>query len=111
MKSIVLLLSICVLFTSCYSYKTYSGAPEKILVGKKYHFDFKNGKEGIYRIDSIGQDAYYYKRGNKVKSIAFSEIQKTEQGKFSITRTAGLTGGVAIAATGIAAIIVFLTNW
>jgi len=111
MRIITILCVVCVLFTSCYSYKPYQGAAAQTPVDAKYHFDLESGKEFSTRIDSVGTDAYYITKYGKVETVPFSEVQLLEDRKFSTGRTLGLAGLIMVAAASIAAVIIFATNF
>jgi hypothetical protein len=111
MKKIALLLATVLLLNSCYSYRPFSSTPEAITIGKKYHFDLKSGDEFIRKIDSIDTNAYYVTRGGVAEKIDFSEVSRLEEGKFSIGRTLGLSGMVAVGTAAVVGMIIFLTNW
>tara|TARA_R100000935_G_scaffold58757_1_gene97574 strand:+ start:11747 stop:12088 length:342 start_codon:yes stop_codon:yes gene_type:complete len=111
MKSIVLLCSFCILFTSCYSYRPINQTSATILAGNKYHFDLKNGTEFNKKIDSVGKDVYYITKGGKVRSIAFSDVSKLEEGSFSTGRTLGFSGLVTLGAAIIAGFILFVSSY
>lgn len=110
MKSILLLCSFCILFTSCYSYKPYSGNPTEVSIDKKYHFDLTNGKEFNRKIDSVDTSAYYVTRRGKSQKIDFSEVDRLEEGNFSTGKTFGFSGVIALGAATVAAFIVLVTN-
>ena len=111
MKYILLLSSFCILFTSCYSYKPYSGDPTEIKADKKYHFDLKNGREFNRKIDSVDTNAYYVSRAGKPQKIDFNEVLRLEEAKFSTGRTIGFSGLVVLGVTAITTVIYFLTSW
>ncbi len=110
MRNIVSLFILCILFQSCYSFKTFNQSPDETTVGELYKFDLTNGKEFQAQIDSIGENSLYLKKGDRIIQIPYSEIKVIETAEKSTGKTVGLISIIAAGAALVAAIVIAISN-
>ena len=111
MKVIAILFVCCILFQSCYSYKTFDQTSKEVNVGEVYKFDLNNRKEFHAKIDSLDQNFLYAKKSKKNIQIPHSEIRAVETAKKSTGRTVGLISIIAAGAALVTAIIYAISSW
>ncbi|WP_282163187.1 hypothetical protein [Ulvibacterium marinum] len=108
MKTKIWLLTSCMVFSSCYSYKTMDTGTSVISKGKKYKIitaDNKNHKIWILKYGDtlIGRKS---KSSGTLTKLAQEEVMVIKERKFSFLKTAGLPIILAGTALGILAITV-----
>ena len=92
MKTRILLLAGCMLFSSCYSYRTMDTEIHKIVEGKKYRIVTTDDKKHKIRILKYGDTLV----GRKSKSsrtfikLAKEEVKVIKERKLSLLKTMGL---------------------
>ena len=92
MKTRILLLAGCMLFSSCYSYRTMDTELSKLVEGKKYKIVTTDGKKHKIRILKYGDTLV----GRKSKSsrtpikLTKEEVKDIKERKFSLLKTVGL---------------------
>jgi hypothetical protein len=98
MKKLLFLLSISILFQSCYSYKSIDY--NNIETEKKQKFEIK-GAEGTYsegRLVSKNEKTIVLENKGQTQTISKEEIYDIKVREFSILKSAGLTVLIPIAA-------------
>jgi hypothetical protein len=98
MRKLLFLLSISILFQSCYSYKSIDY--KNIETEKKQKFEIK-GAEGTYsegRLVSKNEKTIVLENKGQTQTISKEEIYDIKVREFSILKSAGLTVLIPIAA-------------
>ena len=89
MKNLIYLLSSCILFSSCYSYKTVDLSKNKLILTEKYKIKTATSKKIKGRIAKFNDNTLVLIK-NKIKTeILLSEIQSIKKRKFSYLKTIG----------------------
>ena len=90
MKAILLLLTSCILFTSCFSYKNIDIASTNILIGKKYKIETLDSVKIKAKVISVSDNSLSLQKKETQTEIPFSEIETIKIRKFSYLKTAGV---------------------
>ena len=86
MKKFLLLISVAILFQSCYSYKAIDNIPSQYEIGKTYKV--KQGKKSEkVKIISKTDSTLIVKHKFEEKLVSLNSISKAEKRKFSIVKT------------------------
>ena len=91
MKSIAFLFSICILFTSCFGYKSIELTSSEITVGKKYRITTIDSTEIDAIIVSATDNTVSIKKKETQSEIPFSKIKTIKKNKFSFLKSGLLT--------------------
>ncbi|MCH3882790.1 hypothetical protein [Tenacibaculum aquimarinum] len=95
LKLVSVLLSYCILFQSCYSYKTIKGDEKDIELLKKYKIDLKNSKRIKGKIVGFYNDTIQLLSKGKTLKISEKDVKEIKKRKFSILKTSLTTLTVA----------------
>ena len=87
MKSIIYLLSILLLFQSCYSYKTFDLKEYETVKPKKVKIILKDVRKIKGKIIEFTDDKITIEKENQVYEISKSEIVNIKKRKFSLIKT------------------------
>ena len=92
MKKLIFLLSISVLFQSCFSYKSVNY--NEIAIGKKPKVEVKGvgGTNSKGRLVSKNEQLMILENNGQLQEMPVSEIYEVKVRKFSILKSAGLLG-------------------
>tara|TARA_R110001599_G_scaffold319328_1_gene529135 strand:- start:30 stop:362 length:333 start_codon:yes stop_codon:yes gene_type:complete len=96
MKKLAYLLSILILFQSCYSYKTFDLNNYETIKPKKVKIELKNAKKYDGKIIEYSINRIVLKNTIKTRIISVSEIEKIKGRKFSLAKTLGFTYGILV---------------
>ena len=89
MKNLSILLLFCVLFQSCYSYKTVHLDKNTIKLSKKHKIVLTNLKKVEGKVLAMSKDTLLLSMGNQKIKISTSNIFDIQERKFSFLKTAG----------------------
>lgn len=89
MKNLSILLLFCVLFQSCYSYKTVHLDKNTIKLSKKHKIVLTNLKKVEGKVLAMSKDTLLLSMGNQKIKIPTSNIFDIQERKFSFLKTAG----------------------
>ncbi|APG65067.1 hypothetical protein LPB136_06765 [Tenacibaculum todarodis] len=95
LKHVSILLSYCILFQSCYSYKTIKSNEKDIELLKKYKIDLKNSKRIKGKIVGFYNDTVQILSKGKNLKISEKDIKEIKKRKFSLLKTSLTTLTVA----------------
>ena len=104
MKIILTLLSSCILFSSCYSYRSVDLSTHQILVNKKYRITTKESKKTKVKIYKVSDSTItFVKKGIKTE-IPLYGVKDIKKRRFSYLKTIGFTVSMVLISTIIYAI-------
>ena len=87
MKNIIYLLSILLLFQSCYSYKAFDLKEYETVKPKKVKIELKDARKLKGKVTEIRKDIIAIKNYREIVEIPISQIEKIEKRKFSYLKT------------------------
>lgn len=103
LKHVSILISYCILFQSCYSYKTIKSNEKDIELFKKYKIDLKNSKIIKGKIVGFYNDTIQVLSKGKNLKISEKDIKEIKKRKFSLLKTSLTTLTVAA----VSALVIF----
>ncbi len=104
MKTKIWLLTGCMFFSSCHSYKTMDVGMSKITEGKKYKIVTTYNKNHKIRILKYGDTLVGRKSSGVFIKFAKEDVKVIKERKFSLLKTVGLPVILTGAALGVVAI-------
>jgi hypothetical protein len=96
MKRVAFLLSIIILFQSCYSYKKVDFNNYDFKKSEKVKIDLNNSKKIKGKVIDRNDSEIQLKSRRKTIKVPFSSIKKIRIRKFSILKTAGTVLGLTV---------------
>lgn len=109
MRKVIYLLSMLILFQSCYVYKSFDIEKEKVKKLARFKIELKNSKVLKGKISKVQKDTTVFINFFKTYKIHNSEILNIQKKKFSLWKTtkvaASLYLGIVIIGVGLASIL------
>lgn len=109
MKNLILILSVTILFQSCYSYKTINNN-QPFVEGKKYKIKANGGTTKATFINTTDSTSTF-RTCKKEFQVATNEIMKIKKRKFSATKTILGSSGFLLAAGFVVLAVSFKPNY
>ena len=95
MKNTIYILSLLILFQSCYSYKTFDLNRSENLVSEKVKIELKDSRKFKGKITELKKDIIKIKNSDKIIEIPISQITKIKGRKFSWLKTYALGASIS----------------
>ena len=99
MKNTIFILSLLILFQSCYSYKTFDLNDSENLVQEKVKIELKDSRKFKGKITELKKDIIKIKNSDKIIEIPISQITKIKGRKFSWWKTTILKSSIGFLVT------------
>lgn len=96
MKRLVYLMTILILFQSCYSYKKFDFTNYELKKSNKFRIHLDNSKKIKGKIIAINNKGIHLKLRNKIFKFSYSSIIKIEKRKFSFWKTGATVTGFLV---------------
>ena len=103
MRKLFLLVSIVLLFQSCFTYRKIDNEPSKMVEGRKYKIDY-NHKSKIVVFKRLNDSMAIVSRKGSERQIALKDITRIKERKFSIIKTVVLVPATMLAMAGLFAL-------
>ena len=111
MKKVIYLLSMLLLFQSCYSYKTFDFKDYKKVKPKKVKIELKDSRKLKGKILDYNNNSIVLKTRKEILKISNSSIFKIKGRNFSYLRTGGAILGATIVIQIITILIIFTVGF
>lgn len=87
MKKVALILSVLVLFQSCYSYKTFDIKGYEVIKNKKIKVELNDKRKIKGKITEFKNDKIVVENSKEIIEIPVSKIQKIKKREYSYVKT------------------------
>lgn len=111
MKKTIYLLSILVLFQSCYSYKTFDFKEYETINPKKIKIELNDSRKFKGKVTEIKNDKIFIETKDEFIEMPISNIKKIKQRKFSLWKTSIVSAGVGVIVMSFTLIAMLTSGW